>query len=139
MLVSSAARVARRFRILSRLPLSPAPSVLASLAGLSLSHKQQHSFVNVMVDSKYYHAQLPPKVNDVIEALEREPKLNEKTVLLEHLTDLVTDNRTIILCLNQRHRIVKQLRLWTGRKGRFDKVATVAWVIQRLGLQKELK
>ena len=66
--------------------------------------------------------------------IEKENKLNEKTVLLEHLTDIVTENRSIILSHEQKDKIIKQLRLWKGKKSRSNKVATVAWVIQKLNL-----
>ena len=60
-------------------------------------------------------------------------------MLLEHFVDVSTSNAAITISQQQRARIVKQLNLWKGRKGRFDKVATVAWVINRLDLMKELK
>jgi hypothetical protein len=55
--------------------------------------------------------------------------MNEKAVLLEYLTDMVINDPKIILSRDQQARIVRQLRLWEGRKGRMDKVATVVWVI----------
>ena len=55
-------------------------------------------------------------------------------MLLEQLTEVILSDPRAMLSLDQQKTIHKQLELWKGGKGRFDKVATVAWVIKRLNL-----
>ena len=35
-----------------------------------LVYQQRYSFVNIMIDSKYYHEQLPRKVEDILNLIE---------------------------------------------------------------------
>ena len=55
------------------------------------------------------------------------------------MVDTIKADAKIILTRDQRMRIVNQLKKWSGRKGRFDKIATIAWTIKQLSLEKELK
>lgn len=105
-------------------------------SSVPLIKSMKYHFVNIQIDSKYYHDPLPTKINEVLDLIEHENKLNEKSMLLEHLTDIVYENKTIILSHAQKIRIIKQLQLWKGKRGRNDKIATVAWVIKKLHLQK---
>ena len=48
---------------------------------------------------------------------------------------MINDPR-IVLNLDQQNIIHKQLDLWKGREGRFEKIASIAWVIKKLNLFK---
>ena len=53
--------------------LFPSKLIARSLLGsfrpiktINLTQKLHHSFVNIQIDSKYYHEPLPTKINDII-------------------------------------------------------------------------
>lgn len=75
-------------------------------------------------------------MSQILELIVKEKKLNEKGMLLEHLANVIVEDPRIILTKDQESLIGKQLNLWKGRKGRFEKVATIAWVISKLKLFK---
>ena len=58
-------------------------------SSVPLLNRMKYHFVNIQIDSKYYHDPLPTKINELLDLIEHENKLNEKSMLLEHLTDLV--------------------------------------------------
>lgn len=49
-------------------------------------------FVNWPITSKYYHTPLPNQIEPVKVLAQQEKKLNEKCLLLQHITELVLDN-----------------------------------------------
>lgn len=75
-------------------------------------------------------------MSQILELIVEEKKLNEKGMLLEHLTNVIVEDPRIILTKDQESIINKQLNLWKGRKGRLEKVATISWVISKLKLFK---
>lgn len=94
----------------------------------------RYNFVNLPLKSKYYHKQLPNQAQEVIKMIKRENVLNEKCFLLEHLSDLMIKDRRIVLSSEQRKIVSDEINKWKNQHGRFQHIATVAWVIKRLNL-----
>lgn len=67
---------------------------------------------------------------------EKEEKLNEKVYILQHIAEMVL-NDPKLAGKKVNSFLIKQLKSWEGDcGGRFQRVATVAWIIRKMGLRK---
>jgi hypothetical protein len=99
-----------------------------------LTLTSSYYFVNIPISSNYYHSVLPTEIEACMKLAERENVLNEKIFLLQHIAEIaVSDPKFIRYDLDKF--MIKQLSLWLNGKGRFQRVASVAWIIHHLNLK----
>ena len=80
----------------------------------------RYMFVNLPIDSKYYHQQLPQKLKPALKLMVGEKKLNEKCYLLEHVGEILEKNPDLILQDEDKKILDQEISLWKGsKKGRF--------------------
>lgn len=105
---------------------------------LRINSIPRYYFVNVPISSKFYHTPLPKIIDPCLILCQKEPKLEEKMVLLEHVTELIEKDPRLFTN-KVRAIMIEELKKWeNSRMGRMEKVVTIAWLIKKLNLQNKL-